>query len=169
MPANLDSVVNQGEFHAKIPPFRPEEHGHAVHNKAGYTEVPESHIEVLSPGSAPKDRSFRPDTTNMFPSRDPDANIDEINGSDGDIIPGATSADVVNNFNRPIQGQTSKQLHGSGANKGKKEHEGLIGRGGTSRDSEEYIGRREHEFNKDTTGAEDKLPVGADELSYERR
>ncbi|KAH8800292.1 hypothetical protein F5884DRAFT_809910 [Xylogone sp. PMI_703] len=181
MSANPDSVVNQGEFHSRIPPSEPQPQP-VYHNKVGRGGVPESHLEVLEAGSAPQDRSFHPDTTNTFPGRDPDTNLDEMHESGGDILPGATSKDVENDFNRPVQGQTSRELHGTGATKGAREELGLGGKGekvgvqqkhGRSKYSEhsgideQYTGKRQHEFNKDTTGAEEKLPVGAEEVASE--
>lgn len=197
MSANPDSVVNQGEFHSSIPPAEPmHHHGHNMKTKVGNEAHPESHVEVLPPGTAPQDRSFRPNTTNMVPGRDEASNLDEISGSGGDILPGATSKDVENDWNRPTQGQTSRELHGSGAAKGQKEGHGLAGQAGdpvphqrrdlprssqvtgeatsdafgTRQDlPEEYVGKPQHEFQKDTTGAEDKLPVSSEELASERR
>ena len=51
-------------------------------------------------------------------------------------MPGATSQDVynANTFARPMEGQTSRELHGAHAGKRKKERNGLEGVGATNSD-----------------------------------
>jgi hypothetical protein len=78
----------------------------------------------------------------------------------------------------PVYGQSSRQLHGSGAAKGQKERHGLVGVGANRSDP---IRERalDHEFPKgtrgksgvnreDIPGAEEREPVGAEELAAER-
>jgi hypothetical protein len=88
-----------------------------------------------------------------------------------DTLGGATSADVHQGYGHPRQGQTSNELKGGG----RKERSGLERRGGdpnagyvpkgADRDHESV---RAEERQLDLTGAEDKLPVGAEEVAAER-
>jgi hypothetical protein len=78
----------------------------------------------------------------------------------------------------PVQGQSSRQLHGSGLTKGKKERKGLVGVGANRSDP---VRERalDHEFPKgtrgksgenreDILGAEEREPVSAGEVAAER-
>jgi len=140
-------------------------------------QVEEFKAQTLPPGSAPSDRTFRPNTQSEVPSQaNDDATIDnddaeETYTSAADTLCGATSADMNQGVGRPIQGQTSTEIHHDGKHKRKKEREGLVGvaRGGSglrdegnvearrlSRDDNEHGPRSARQHNATLEGAEDK-------------
>ncbi|RDW60112.1 hypothetical protein BP5796_11718 [Coleophoma crateriformis] len=131
MSSNPDSVSNQGEFHSRIAPSEPlTTSGHKPGLKVGSDAAPEFHAQTLPTGTAPADRTFKPDTTSEVPGQAMNPNISkETWTSASDTIGGATSADVHTGYGLP-EGQASTELHGSGATKGKKEELGLAGRPG---------------------------------------
>jgi hypothetical protein len=96
-------------------------------------QVEEFKAKTLPPGSAPPDRTFRPNTQAEVPSQaNNDATIDnddaeETYTSAADTLGGATSADVNKGAGRPMQGETSTEIHHDGQHKRKKEREGLAG------------------------------------------
>lgn len=78
----------------------------------------------------------------------------------------------------PVQGQSSRQLHGSGVAKGQKEGNGLVGVGADPSDPVRARGL-DHEHptgvrgksgsnREDIPGAEEREPVGAEFVAAER-
>lgn len=107
-------------------------------------------------------------------------------------LPGATSGSVYNQgeFGKPVQGQTSQEVHGAHAGRNKKEHSGLEGVGagalgetvpdkarGTGADLDGYAGELKGQKGKSGAveggfawqGAEERFPVTAEEVASERQ
>ncbi|PMD34056.1 hypothetical protein L207DRAFT_437584 [Hyaloscypha variabilis F] len=129
---NPSSLSNQGEFHSGVPPSEPlTTKGHAPGVKVGNEAAPEFSAQTLPAGTAPADRTFRPNTQNEIPGQANNPNISkETWTSAQDTIGGATSADVHTGYGHPGIGETSQELHGSG----KKERSGLSGVGADQSD-----------------------------------
>jgi len=95
-----------------------------------------------------------------------------------DTIGGATSADVHQGLGHPGSGQSSKELKGSGKKDHggleKRDRTGLEGVGGDPNQRSVPKGlERDHEpgprsDRENLLSAEDRLPVGAEELASER-
>lgn len=75
----------------------------------GNDAAPEFHAQVLPAGSAPADKTFKPNPVNETPQ--------DGSTSAADTLGGATSGDVHTGLGHPGQGQTSKDLHSGGATK----------------------------------------------------
>ena len=96
----------------------------------GNEVVPEFTAKTVPPGSAPSDRTFKPNSANAIPpaseadntSKDPDATI-----SASDTLSGATSGDVYTGLGRPVQGQSSAELEHDGYPHRKRPETGLVG------------------------------------------
>ncbi|EMC92209.1 hypothetical protein BAUCODRAFT_27538 [Baudoinia panamericana UAMH 10762] len=131
---NTDAVSNQmpgggsGEFHSKIERDEPlTTHGHKPGVLVGNDAAPEFSAKTLPPGSAPADRTFKPNNASDIPPSQqyrPDSEIeaDAPQASASDTLGGATSGEVHTGIGKPIQGQSSKELH----------HDGQSGRKGQS-------------------------------------
>ncbi|KAH7418415.1 hypothetical protein BKA64DRAFT_654354 [Cadophora sp. MPI-SDFR-AT-0126] len=148
---NPESVENQGEFHARIapseplttkgvspsPPFpsnHPPTDNHTQHApgvKVGNDAAPDFSAEILPAGTAPKDRSFKPDTRHMVPGQalNPDMSEEAYTPVEATIV-GVTSKDVATGMGKPVYGQSSRELHGQGARPGKKQRNQVGARGG---------------------------------------
>jgi hypothetical protein len=185
---NPDSLTPaQGEFSARVPPSEPlTTKGHQVGKKVSPADhAPEFSAQVLPAGTAPKDKTFTPHPENEVPGQAD--NPDVVGRADPLDFPGATSGDVHTGLGHPGSGQTSTELHGSG----KKERVGLAGAGaqggtglredGMNREFRELARERgmgEHgPINSrprdggaggEVEGAENKVPVGAEEVAAER-
>lgn len=129
---NPESVENQGEFHARIAPSEPlTTKGHAPGVKVGNDAAPDFSAEILPAGTAPKDRSFKPDTRHMVPGQalNPDMSEEAYTPVEATIV-GVTSKDVATGMGKPVYGQSSRELHGQGARPGKKQRNQVGARGG---------------------------------------
>ncbi|KAL3954743.1 hypothetical protein ACCO45_010306 [Purpureocillium lilacinum] len=155
---NPDAMTSaQGEFRSK----------HAPGTKVGKDHLPEFHAETHPPGTAPASRTFQPQPVNeTVPSGGavPAAS---------DTLPGATSADVHRGLGHPGQGMTSQELHGG---KRKKDGAGLEGVGANASDPAHERGfDRDYETGyrgkarEDYPGAEERVPVSAEQVASERR
>jgi hypothetical protein len=143
-------------------------------------QAEEFKAETLPSGSAPPDRTFRPNAQAEVPSQanndTPPGNedVEETHISAADTLGGATSADVNQGVGRPMQGESSKEMHHDGQPKRKKEREGLTGLapGGSglqgeenaearrlSREYNEHGPRSAWQHNATLEGAEDKAPA----------
>ncbi|KPM34495.1 hypothetical protein AK830_g12082 [Neonectria ditissima] len=161
MSVNPDSVTSAtGEFSSKVAPSEPlTTKGHAPGVQVG---PPEFHLETHKPGTAPADRSFES-------QYEPEAK----NSKDAsETLGGATSADVNKGHGRPAEGTTSQESHG----KGKKDSSGLEGVGANASDPIHEQGHdKDHETGEKNapidveswTTAEERTPVGAEEISKE--
>lgn len=98
----------------------------------GNEVVPEFKAKTVPPGSAPSDRTFKPNSANAAippaseeadnTSKDPDATT-----ATSDTLGGATSGDVYTGLGRPMQGQTSSELRHDGYPHRKRPETGLVG------------------------------------------
>lgn len=107
----------------------------------GNDAVPEFHAKTLPAGSAPKDRTFAPNSTAETPGQ---ANNDLTERSHGkestktsasDTLGGATSGDVHTGMGYPGQGQTSTELRHDGGHTSSKKGGGLMGVGASGQPS----------------------------------
>ncbi|KAK4185726.1 hypothetical protein QBC35DRAFT_297417 [Podospora australis] len=180
MSANPNSVANQGEFHDSIPPTnRKTTSGHQLGQKVGHEGVPEFRAKTYPPGSAPEKDTFHPNTTSSIPGQalNPDM-PDDLRTSALDI-PGSTSQSVYqeNTTSRPIEGQSSYELHHDGRHKRKHQQTGVQGAGGSvdrlhdsvqdnarklAADLPEGVERKP--WTEKGIPAEDRVPVSADQL-----
>ncbi|KAM5347210.1 hypothetical protein ACJ41O_010215 [Fusarium nematophilum] len=175
MSVNPESATPaQGEFRSKVAPSEPlTTKGHAPGVLVGNDAKPEFHAEQYPPGTAPPERSFEPQTSTEYP-----AQAAGMKGgvSAADTIQGATSADVHTGHGHPGSGMTSQEEHG-----GKRKHigAGLEGVGanfrdpihdkGADRDYETGYRGKSGQAVEDYPGAEERVPVSAEEVASERR
>lgn len=150
--SNPASVSNQGEFHSRVPPSEPlttkgvspipfplllylhpqlTTHQHAPGVKVGNDAAPSFSAETLPAGTAPSDRTFKPNTQNEIPGQamNPDISKETWTSADS-TLGGATSKDVDTGLGKPVGPQGSKELHHGGSEPGKRERTGIAGRGG---------------------------------------
>lgn len=95
----------------------------------GNEVVPEFTAKTLPPGSAPSDRTFKPNSANAIP---PASEVDNIKDPDAtssasDTLGGATSRDVYTGLGKPVQGQSSAELEHNGYPHRKRPETGLAG------------------------------------------
>jgi len=119
----------QDGFHAKVPRSEPlTTRGHAPGVLVGNDAVPTFHAETLPAGSAPADRTFKPNPVSETPGQ---ADNDAMLASEGkestytsaeSTLGGATSADVHTGLGKPLSGQVAND------NK-EKSQKGLVGVG----------------------------------------
>lgn len=173
MSVNVDAMSNaQGEFHSRIPPSEPlTTKGHAPGVKVGNDAVPEFSAQTLPAGSAPADRTFKPNTESEIPGQAMNPIISKETWTRAeDTLGGATSADLHQGYGHPGSGQTSNELKGDG----RKDRSGLEGRGGDP--NQGYVPKgaeRDHEpgvrgDRENLLSAEERLPVSAEEVAAER-
>ncbi|KAI6780557.1 uncharacterized protein J7T54_000197 [Emericellopsis cladophorae] len=164
-PESLNSA--QGEFSSHVKPSEPlTTKGHAPGVKVGNDAAPEFSAETYPPGTAPTDRSFKPnpvDETSTENSAVPKAS---------DTLGGATSAEVHQGLGHPGSGQTSQELHGTH----KKDRSGLTGVGANLTDPQHqqhhdrpYETGKTGKGSSDYPAAEDQLPTSAEQVASERR
>ncbi|KAF2104343.1 hypothetical protein NA57DRAFT_70553 [Rhizodiscina lignyota] len=129
------AVTNQGgQFHSKIERDEPlTTHGHKPGVKASPADnAPEFHAQTLPPGTAPADRTFRPNANNEVPPVvDYSSNVDPEHerSTATDTLGGASSADVHTGLGHPGQGQTSTEIRHDGQHSRAKQGTGLVGTG----------------------------------------
>ncbi|KAH9905458.1 hypothetical protein F4778DRAFT_779794 [Xylariomycetidae sp. FL2044] len=170
---NPDSVAAKGEeFHNRVPPTAPlTTKGHKPGVKVGKDAVPEFHAETHPAGTAPPENTFEPNPTIEIPAQATSA--EDFNINTADTLPGATSADVYKGLGKPMQGQTSSELHG----KEKKERSGVEGRGASAgvdsvrqkgADLPEGVHKgMKGKWHPEYPAAEDRPPVRPEELASE--
>ncbi|KAK4174172.1 hypothetical protein QBC36DRAFT_389191 [Triangularia setosa] len=131
MPANPDSVSNQGEFHSKVPRSRlMDTHGHQLTQHISHEAVPEFHAKTYPPGSAPKESTFYPNPIHAIPGQAMNPDLDPSLRTRALDIPGADSKEIYNESgagSRPLEGQTAREIRESGR---KKDRSGIAARGG---------------------------------------
>jgi len=186
---NADSLnPAQGEFKPRVPRDEPlQGSGHKPGVKTSPADhVPESHVQTLPPGTAPKDRTFAPDATSEVPGQaDNDASLrshgkESTYTSTASTLSGATSADVHTGLGHPGQGQTSTEIRHDGQHTRKRVGAGLegVGASGVSGVDERYdpsqrgLERDEalggQHGDKGSLGAEDIVPADAETVAAER-
>lgn len=92
--------------------------------------VPEFTAKTLPPGSAPSDRTFKPNFANAISPASEADNNDKDPGattSASDTLGGATSGDVYAGLGKPVQGQSSAELEHNGYPHRKRPETGLVG------------------------------------------
>lgn len=96
----------------------------------GNEGVPEFTAKTVPPGTAPSDRTFKPNSANAIPpgSEADNKNKDADAGtSASDTLTGATSGDVYAGLGKPVQGQSSAELEHDGYPHRKRPETGLVG------------------------------------------
>lgn len=95
----------------------------------GNDAVPEFSAKTLPPGSAPAQHTFKPNPTDTAPPTQQyrDNNEPDAPQASAMDFPGATSGDVNKGMGKPIQGQTSSELHHDGQHHNKNPGTGLDG------------------------------------------
>ncbi|GKT95339.1 hypothetical protein CT0861_05711 [Colletotrichum tofieldiae] len=175
----VDSVSDkQGPFHPRAPRSKPlTTKGHAPGIKVGNDVYPEFHAQVYPAGTAPKENTFQPNAPDI-PRWALNPEVRTYPAADD--FPGATSADVYAGLGKPLQGQTSRELHGGkpGRRKRKKERAGLEGVGASGKDNFRHR-RLDVDPEPDSRGktknawaipgAEERWPVSAEQLTSKRR
>merc|ERR1712036_191875 len=111
--------------------------------------APEFTAQTLPAGSAPADRTFKPNPVDDVP-------LTNSNPAASDTVTGSTSADVHTGLGHPGQGQTSTELRHDGGHTSKKQSAGLEGVGATAAST-----------RCDVAGAEDKIPEPAERAAAE--
>ncbi|KAK5138506.1 hypothetical protein LTR08_000093 [Meristemomyces frigidus] len=96
--SNTAAVANQGEFHPSVGRDEPmQTGGHKPGVLTGNDAKPEFSAETLPAGSAPADRTFKPN---------PSAENTPVASNDGQVaandMPGSTSGDVNAGLGKPI-------------------------------------------------------------------
>lgn len=150
----------------------------------GNDAVSEFQAQTLPPGSAPASRTFQPNPTDdvaPVPNMRKDADVELKKAPADDTIQGATSGDVHQGLGKPVQGQSSKELHHDGEQSRNSDGKGLQGVGATATehktvdhrqpehahhrgiDKEEAVGGR-----SDITGATERVPEGAETVASGR-
>ncbi|KAL8645255.1 MAG: hypothetical protein Q9210_006815 [Variospora velana] len=179
---NPDAMTNyQGEFQPHKPRDEPSTtHGHKPGILVGNDTAPEFTAKTLPPGSAPADRTFKPNNISEVPSQANNPDVLRSHGKESthttasSTLGGATSADVHQGLGKPIQGQSSSELHGGKAGAGREG--GLVGVGASGApsgnqmvDEETHPEQRglEKEGAKVAGKKVKKTEVGAEELPNE--
>jgi len=152
----------------------------------GNDAVPEFQAKTLPPGSAPADRTFRPNNVSEVPpvQQELDAvDADAPQTSAADTIGGATSGDVHTGLGHPGQGQTSAELHHDGEHHRKNPGHGLDGlkSGATGKTVDAHdpafadqraLDKDEAEVGRGNIGgpsAEERLPESAETVATENK
>ncbi len=184
---NADSMnAKQGEFVPHKPRDEPmTTKGHQPGRLVSDNDkVEEFTAKTLPPGSAPQDRTFRPNNISEVPSQAdnpdvlPDDDKEATYTSASSTLGGATSQDVNEGLGRPMQGQTSTEIKHDGKHHRKRDRAGLEGVGSSGDKgmedpkynpdpnddhAEGPIPGREH--NAVLPGGQDMLPEKAGEFS----
>jgi len=143
--------------------------------KVGNDAAPEFSAKIVPAGTAPPDRTFKPNTQSEIPGQANNPNISkETWTSAQDSLSGATSADVHTGYGHPGSGQTSNELRGDG----RKERSGLASVGADGTDTVRERGQ-DIDFPKgtkgysgvnreDIPGAEEREPASSEFVAAER-
>ncbi|KAI9817449.1 MAG: hypothetical protein M1827_001059 [Pycnora praestabilis] len=188
---NADAMTNQqGQFGSHIERDEPmTTTGHKPGVKASPNDyAPEFSAKTLPAGSAPSDRTFKPNNISEVPGQalneDASNNEPEAQTSASETLGGTTSSEVHTGYGHPGQGMSSAERHHDGKSHREKQGAGLVGVGAvgapatnnpeTGRDNE---GQRALNKDEAVTGRGDKggeygageMPnVGADEVASEQ-
>jgi hypothetical protein len=131
---NADSMTTeQGEFKPHKPRAEPmttkgHQAGHIVSDK---DNAPEFTTKTLRPGSAPEDRTFNPNPQSKIPTQADDTGDGQESAytSASATLGGIDSGDAYAGLGRPVEGQTSTEMHHEGKPHRKAERAGLEGVG----------------------------------------
>ncbi|KAL8836934.1 MAG: hypothetical protein Q9170_002734 [Blastenia crenularia] len=110
---NPDAMTNfQGEFQPHKPRDEPlTTHGHKPGVLVGNDNAPEFSAKTLPPGSAPTDRTFKPNNISEVPSQANNPDVLRSHGKESthttasSTLGGATSGDVHHGLGKPVPGQ----------------------------------------------------------------
>ncbi|KAH9836013.1 hypothetical protein Tdes44962_MAKER01932 [Teratosphaeria destructans] len=189
---NVDALANQAptggsnEFHASKGGDAPlTTGGHQPGKLVGNDAAPEFHAQTLPPGSAPADRTFKPNNISEVPpvtqtTNDIDPEAPQPPPND---MPGATSGSVNTGLGKPIQGQTSSELHHDGQHHRKNPGTSLDGRksGATGKTVDPHdpqfanqraLDKDEAVIGRGNVGgpaAEEREPVSAEQVASSRK
>lgn len=111
----------------------------------GNDAAPEFSAKTLPPGSAPADRTFKPNPISEVPGQADNASVERDHGKEStkttasDTLGGATSGDVHTGLGHPGQGQTSSELRHDGEHTSKKHGGGLAGVGASVGSSNQMV------------------------------
>lgn len=154
---------------------------HAPGVLVGNDKVPEFEAKTLPPGTAPADRTFKPQNENEVPPIGMDQG-DELDQAT-DTIGGTTSADVHTGLGHPGSGMTSQEIRHDGEKGRKNPGKSLEGVGAATREFKTVderdpdmkhhraLDNDEAEVGRGTVGgapAEDREPVSAEQVASER-
>ena len=151
---------------------------HAPGVLVGNDKIPEFEAKVLPAGSAPADKTFKPQNDLEVPPVGMEPG-DELHEASAPTVGGTTSADVHTGLGKPIDGQSSSEQHNNGKTHRARENQGLQGQaeGGSGLHEDDSAEARrlqsEHqggvktgrEHNISLDGAESKEGVGAEEVA----
>ncbi|KAJ8607657.1 hypothetical protein MRB53_040120 [Persea americana] len=143
--------------------------------------APEFEAKVLPAGSAPADRTFKPNPINEIPGQANNPDVPDDQKADPLDFPGATSGDVHTGLGHPGQGMSSAELHHDGKSDKARDRSGLtktaLGGSGLTgepdaaaqklmQDHEPGM-KTEKEQNVSLDGAESREHVHAEQLQSE--
>ncbi|MCJ1409748.1 hypothetical protein MMC19_003831 [Ptychographa xylographoides] len=177
--SNPDSVSGQGEFASKVPRSEPmTTSGHAPGVLVGNDAAPEFHAQTLPAGTAPADRTFKPDPINETPGQALNDDTMRSHGKEStytsaeSTLGGATSGDVHSGLGQPTgeKDNVSTGLVGRGASGAPSGNQMVDERvtpnqRGLERESDELAGKK---FGSDIDGANERPNVTAEEVATER-
>jgi hypothetical protein len=137
---------------------------HQTGRLVGNDSKPEFHAQTLPAGTAPADRTFRPNAgVDTAPGSN---NLDQTEsvGSEtkaSDTLVGATSADVHTGLGKPVQGQSSVEIRHDGHKHRKNDGHSLEGTGASA--SQTGINERDPVFAGQRALERDDAQVGKKE------
>ncbi|KAL8700509.1 MAG: hypothetical protein Q9201_005408 [Fulgogasparrea decipioides] len=178
---NPDAMTNaQGEFQPHKPRNEPETtHGHKPGVLVGNDQAPEFHAKTLPPGSAPADRTFKPDNISEVPGQADNPDVLRSHGKEStqttasSTLGGATSQDVHAGLGKPTQGQTTSETRGTknvGGHGGGLAGVGASGAASGNQMADERTQPSQRGLEKeggDLAGKKGNTEIGADELPNE--
>ncbi|KAH7634160.1 hypothetical protein B0T09DRAFT_404419 [Sordaria sp. MPI-SDFR-AT-0083] len=138
MSANPDSVTNQGQFHSSVPPAEPRTRS-GISQQVGNEALPEFRAKTFPSGTAPEKDSHHANSIHATPGQGMDTDVDPSTQTGLlDAFPGSRSQSVHNQttYGKPMQGQTSNELHGMKVRHRKAERSGVEGLGTTHKHAE---------------------------------
>ncbi|KAI5201837.1 hypothetical protein E4T39_05006 [Aureobasidium subglaciale] len=163
---NADAAANSNPdgFHASAPRDEPLlSSGHQPGKLVGNDAAPEFHAQTLPAGTAPAASTFQY-------NNEADATPAQGGVSASDTIGGATSQQVHTGLGKPVQGQSSAELHHDGQSHRKNPGTGLDGREsgaqGKTVDSRlpEHAGQRNLESDKAQGGTRSNIPSAEERI-----
>ncbi|TPX11392.1 uncharacterized protein E0L32_001210 [Thyridium curvatum] len=178
---NPDAMTStQGEFRSRVAPSEPlTTKGHAPGVKVGKDAAQEFHAEAYPAGTAPAKFTHQPNPG-------PEDTAGGQRTSTEALLPGPTSQQIYNetDLGKPIEGQSSAELHG----RHKKERSGLEGVGASKggvfdkvrQEGADLEGRAAEikgqrgasgltEEGQEWQGADERTPASAEDVAAERR
>ncbi|KEZ42890.1 hypothetical protein SAPIO_CDS5323 [Scedosporium apiospermum] len=110
---NPESLTNEGEFHARVPPSKPMmKGGHAPGVHLGKDAVPEFSAETYPPGTAPRENTYLPNPYDESGRRPSHPEMEKPTRKTSETAQGGASAESHRGKGQPGQGMTSKGSQG---------------------------------------------------------